>query len=879
MKPIVEELKNGLKVILRPTTTAPVVAFQVWVGVGSADENPGEEGLAHVLEHMLFKGTKKRPVGEIARDVERAGGQINAWTSYDETVYHITMASRYQDQGLDILSDAVQNALLDPEELSKELMVIQEEILMGEDSAEQVLIENLFRRVFKRHPYGRPVIGSSESVRAFDRDKVQSFYKRWYVPANMIFSIAGDFDEKAMLRKVRAVFRKPGPANRGSRGVRPKEVFPRRPRFISALRPVSEAHAAIAFPIPGLAHEDVPALDLLSSILGQGMSSRLERTVKRQLGLVNDIRVMAYTPRDYGIFSVLLSCQPQRLEQAVAAVARELGRVTEELVMSQELQKAKTLIESESIYSEETVDGLARKSAFFLMHARDVEFERKYLAMLGQITEEELLEIARRHLVAEHASVSVVVPDPAHRAPEAGVPWIAEKEGTPAVDETMLSKMLLREVEAIGKAGPSSDPVKSGEQATLVVELSTGDRLLIRRDPTSKIVAARAAFMGGLRLERHKEAGLFNLLSNTMVRGTEDASSEEVASMMDALACSISGFTGRNTVGIHGEFLSNNFADGFALMASCLRRPAFPEKEVEREKELLVEDIRQSLDDPGRLAFHLLFKNLFDRHPYGRPTHGTEESLQKLSSKSLKAGLMSTTGAGDMVLSVVGGVDPEEVHALAETLLVPEFKKGRGLKEPGDWRPPKEPKQVLHELPKEQSHVVIGFPGTTLTSDDRFAVEILTEILGGQGGRLFEQVREVKGLAYSVTAMAIEGIEPGHTALFAATSPGNENAVVQAMIHEIQRITDERPSADEMRRIKHHLIGTRAIAWQKASARAASMALDELYGNGHDAALHYAERIDAVEAHHVVEAARRYLNLSERVVVCVGPKVARLNLI
>ncbi len=878
MKPIVEELKNGLKVVLRPTTTAPVVAFQVWIGVGSADERPGEEGLAHVLEHMLFKGTKKRRVGEITKDVERAGGQINAWTSNDETVYHITMASRYLDHGLDILADAVQNPALDAEELARELMVIEEEIRMGEDSAEQILIQNLFRQVFKRHPYGRPVIGSSESVKSFTRDKVAAFHERWYVPSNMVFSICGDFEPRAMLRKVRAVFRKPGPSSRLARGVRPKEVFPKRPQFISATRAISEAHAAIAFPVPGLTHEDVPTLDLLAGILGQGMSSRLERTVRRQLGLVNDIRAMAYTPRDYGIFSVVYSCQPHRLEEATAAVVEALEQLTEELVLSQELQKAKTMIESESIYSEETVDGLARKSAFYLMHARDVEFERKYVAMLAQITEEDLLEVARRHLMGIQASVSVVFPDPSHHTPAVSLPWIVEADDALAFDESKLSRIMLRKVEEIGRTRSASIPVKSGEQDTIVTTLSTGDHLLIRRDPSSKIVAARAACLGGLRLEKQKEAGLFNLLANTLVCGTADATSDEVASMMDALACSVSGFTGRNTVGIHGEFLSSNFSDGFALMASCLRRPAFPEDEVEREKELLIEDIRQSRDAPGRLAFKLFYRNLFDRHPYGRLTHGTEESVQKLTPKALKAGLQATTGAGDMVLAVVGGVDPEEVQALAEALLRPDFKKGRGIKPPGEWKPPKGPKRVVHDLQKEQSHLVIGFPGTTITNEDRFAVEILTEILGGHGGRLFEQVREVKGLAYSVTAMSMEGIEPGHVALYAGTSPGKENEVVKAMVQEIHRICDERPSADEMRRIKHHLIGTRAIAWQKATTRAASMALDELYGNGHDAALRYAEQIDRVAANEVVEAARQYLDLSRRVVVCVGPKVSQLDL-
>ncbi len=196
-------LPNGLKVILEENHAAPVVAFQAWVDVGSADENPGVYGIAHVFEHMLFKGTARRGVGEIAQEVEASGGDINAWTSFDQTVFHIVMASRYFDAGLDILADAIQNSSFDPAELERELKVVMEEIKQGEDNPSRVTTQALFGQAYAKHPYRRPVIGYEKTVRGMNRDKLIEFFRRWYVPNNMTLVVVGDFESDRALARIR----------------------------------------------------------------------------------------------------------------------------------------------------------------------------------------------------------------------------------------------------------------------------------------------------------------------------------------------------------------------------------------------------------------------------------------------------------------------------------------------------------------------------------------------------------------------------------------------------------------------------------------------------------------------------------------------------
>ncbi|MHB8873028.1 MAG: M16 family metallopeptidase, partial [Myxococcaceae bacterium] len=188
-------LDNGLTVVFDEQHAARVAAFQVWVKVGSADERPDQAGLAHLHEHMLFKGTEKRGPGEIAREIEAHGGEINAWTSFDQTVYHIVIASQFARLGLDIVGDAVRRSAFDPAELARELEVVCEEIKRSADTPARRASRDLFATAYQHHPYRHPVIGTEASVRGFTREKILEFYRGHYAPSNMVLAAAGDFTE------------------------------------------------------------------------------------------------------------------------------------------------------------------------------------------------------------------------------------------------------------------------------------------------------------------------------------------------------------------------------------------------------------------------------------------------------------------------------------------------------------------------------------------------------------------------------------------------------------------------------------------------------------------------------------------------------------
>jgi zinc protease len=876
MKAVIDRLDNGLRVVVRAAPGSRVVAFQMWMGVGGADESDAEGGLAHVLEHMLFKGTAVRGVGDIVRDVENAGGYVNAWTSHDETVFHVTLSSDRAERGLEVLADAIRNAAVDPRELERERAVILEEIRMGADNPSRAVMEALFTRMFRRHPYGKPVIGTPGTVGGFDARAVRRFYKRWYSPANAVLVAVGDFDAEKMRAAAERAFGDWAPRPVPRRTSRIPEPGQARLRQEHRVLPVFEAKVALGFPIPGLVHEDVPLLDLLAAILGQGASSRLETNVRRTLGLASDIRAAAYTPVDRGVFGVFAMTAPHQIAALVAAVAREIARLATSKASPREIEKARAILMSDAVYSEETVDGIARKLGYYALHAHDGEFERRYLSALAAADASDLFAVARRYLDPRALTVAAVVPDPAIADYEAKVPWITGSR-------VRLDRLEVEVRRAVERSAPRARAERSAAArsavGTGVVELGNGDVLIVKPDADSKIVAARIAFLGGVRHEPVERAGLVSLLASSLTRGTSSRTAQEVSADMDAQAATIAGFGGRNTFGIHGEFLARNYVDGLSLLAECLRAPAFAKEEIERERQIQIDDIRAGRDDLEQQVFELFQGAMFGDHPYGRSILGTEETVSKITREALAEHLARTTGAGRMVIAVVGGADPEEVLELVQRKLVAPRAAGRRARDPRPWRSPVRPIQVGRSVDKEQSHIVLGFPGTTVAADDRHAFEVMTEILGGHGGRLFEGIREKRGLAYSVSATSMEGIDPGYVALYAATAPGQERQVIEAMLEELRALAEHGPTRDELDRVKSHLVGTRLIAEQRVGARAATSALGYLYGLGPDSDAAYPSQVRAISCAHVSEAARRCFDPRRAVLSVVGRGTAKLRLL
>ncbi|NMO22821.1 insulinase family protein [Pyxidicoccus fallax] len=861
-------LPNGLTVVFEEQHAAKVAAFQVWVKVGSADERPDQAGLAHLHEHMLFKGTERRGPGEIARDVESHGGEINAWTSFDQTVYHIVIASQFARTGLDILGDAVRRSAFDAEELAREIEVVCEEIKRSQDTPSRRASRDLFATSYQVHPYRLPVIGTEQSVRSFTREKVLEFYHRHYTPKNLVLSVAGDLREAELRQWVEEIF--------GGDWGRPYEGEVKRPSEPAApgrrilLRPddVKEAWLHLSFGIPQADHPDVPALDVLAMIAGQGDASRLTREVKRRHNLVNEVHAYAYTPRDPGLFSATMTLQPGNAARALEETARVFATLRATPVTEDELATAKALVEAEAVYQRETVQGMARKMGFYQSGMGSLEAEARYYEAVRGLTPEHLRAAAERYLRFDRAVVTGLLPHGADFT-EAQVHEVLDRVGREPAAAPPERKP--RKVAAGEPSMRIAKAASAGPSDIIQEKLPSGATVLVRVEPAVPLFAVRAVFAGGLRYETPADNGITTLLTRCLTRGTPSHDAEDISQLIDAYAGSLGGQGGRNSVSLRGEFLSRHFEPAFRLFADCLLEPSFPEVEVARERTLMLQDILTREDKPSSVAFDLFSRTLYRTHPYRMPTLGEQASVEALTPDMLRAWHVAHMDPSQLTLCVVGDVKVDEVMALAREY----FGKPRGKAVPPPRveaePPPEAPRQDKKVLNRAQSHIVLGFPGARVGDAWRHELEVLSTVLSGQGGRLFVELRDKRSMAYSVSSFAIEGVDPGYFAVYMGTSPEKVDAALAGIRKELERIRDEPIPEEELARAKQHLIGTHEIGLQRNGSRAGLLAMDACYGLGLDNFLHYADHIAAVTSKGVQEVARRVIDFDRGALAIVGP--------
>ncbi len=849
-------LPNGLKVLVQESRVCSVVAVQVWVGVGSADERPEEAGLAHVHEHMLFKGTARRKVGAIAKEIEAAGGDINAWTSFDQTVYHVTMPSRELDVALDILADVVQHSSFDEEELARELEVVLEEVRRGRDQPSRVASEMLFGTAFETHPYARPVIGHEETIRAFDRPMILDFYRRWYQPQNMCLVVVGDVDPEEVFDHAARLFEaklNDGPPPTRTRPQDPPQTEIRG-RF--AAQDINETHLALAWPSTRLSDDDTAALDVLTVLLGAGESSRLFRRVRWAAQLVNDCYAVSYTPQDRGLIVVAGQVHGDRVLDAYRALLTETLRLRYEEVDPSELEKARTIILAETVYQQETVQGVARKLGYFELVANGAEFEKTYFDRVRRVTAAEVQEVARRYLAPDAFTVSALTP-------------LAQRD---SVDLDRVKAVAKTVVDGL-ESEYARPPATAGALGVTDVRLHNGARLLVLQDPSVPLVSVRSASVGGLIAETEGTNGVSQLLSELIVRGTSKYPYEQIVQEVDAMAGGLSGISGRNSIGLRGDFLKESWPRGFELFASCLLEATIPAPELEKERQVQLEDIAARQDSLSTIAFDRLLQTLYAAHPYRMPAVGTETSVRSLTRDHLVEEYRRQLRPDRLTVCVVGDVDVgatidmvqrrigrASVHADATTVERP------GRPEAFDGF-----RTAFTARDKAQAHLVLGFRGYALHDDRRFALDLLSSVLGGQSGRLFLELRDRRSLAYSVGAYGLEGLDAGYFAVYIGTAPDKVEQAESGIRAELEKAVSAPITDEELSRAKRYLIGAHEISLQRASARCGTMALNAAYDLGYDAHAHYGDRITAVSVADVQAVAQDIIRFDACVRSVVGP--------
>ncbi|HEU4994359.1 MAG TPA: pitrilysin family protein [Gemmatimonadaceae bacterium] len=848
-------LPNGLRVLVRRDTTAPVVAIVTHVSAGYFDETDDVIGIAHVLEHMFFKGTPTRGVGEIARQTKAVGGYLNAATIYDHTLYYAVVPSSGFVSALEIQADAYRNSLIDGDELARELEVIIQEAKRKVDNPAAVSIETMYELLHDRHRIRRWRIGREEGLRRLGRDHLMKFYRNFYAPSDTILVVVGDVEPADTFDQVQRLYgdipaivpqRTPGPDEDRDPGFRYRELS----------GDIAQTQLAFGWRTPGTLHADSATLDMLATVLGSGRASRLYRAT-RERKLVSGIAAFNYTPRDIGVFAIQAEAPPEKAPAAIDATWDQLRRLRDEGAGTLELERARRITQSRWVRRLEDMEGQATYLAEWEALG-NWELGERYFERMLAASADDLRDVQLRYLRDDQTSLLVYRPE---RAASVATAAEAMRERLDQAKAEPLEAAARVEQQAVAQNGgaPEREREVSGVH---VYRLPSGVPVLVRRRPGSPITYAGVFALGGASAEHSDIGGRTLLMARTALKGTRRRSAVQIAEDGELLGGSVGAMVGADSVGWTISVPAPHSAAAVELLADVAQHPVFEVAAVETERAIALADLAALRDDMYRYPMRLAIQAAFPGHPYGVPSLGTENSLRVHTREDLAMWHGSQLLDAPSVVAIVGDGEPDELAAIAGRHFRDlRYRAAAALPTPA-WPP--SITELVEERDKAQTALVISWPAPGRTDLARFDVAILSGVASGLGGRLFEELRDKQSLCYTVHAFGSERRAAGTFNAYIATSPEKEEVARDGLLSELEKLRNEPVTDEELRRAQTYAIGVHAIRQQSGGAVLGEVVDAWMFGSLAELDEHD-DRIRAVTAASMRETAKRYFEPLRRV--------------
>lgn len=832
--PQLTTLPNGLKVVCLPHPGQAVVSAQLWVRTGSIHEGAHcGAGLSHYLEHMLFQGSDNRAPGEIASAVQSLGGQLNAYTSFDRTVYFIDGPSESLGDITQLLYDLTLTATL-PEELTRrEREVILREIDMTADDPDRTLSRALFSTAYRLHPCRHPVIGHRNLFEQVSRDDLWQYYRRRYHPDNMVLVVVGDFDADALDGHLEANFascprRCEDPVNIQSE---PEQLSQREHYQYGDFNVV---RAALGFKIPSLQDSRAVGLDTMGSLLGGGYSSRLWQSLREEAGLVHEVHAGPWNPLDPGLFMITYQCDADKAAAAEAAIIRTLNELPSAPFTEAELIKAKRLAAISEIDSRQTVSGLASKLGLQAAIVGDMGYSQRYFDLLDKVSIESLNDLARETFHDHRLSRLALLPESARR------------KRTPA------------------RALTSMPDFKEKQ-------LPNGARILWQHDPRLPRLHLRLATSGGALTDPTGKAGCASLLATLLTKDSKQHSASEIAEKLESEGTILRDACGTHTLQLSMDMSPELFTGNLELLEELTSEPGFRPRTFEREKSAQLSELREQLDEVVHWGFKAVRRRFFRDHPLGFGNHGDLQTVESIEPDDVRHFHASAMGACNRVVVLAGDCDPEKNLPLVERWLgaLPAGEKWvnrlpfDGGIEAGEF---------TDHLPREQAVVFDAYLDPGIEGEWDATARIIDEILSDMSGPLFKAVREDQGLAYFVGATRVVSFQYGSFMLYAGTHPQQRQLVYDAFDQQVADLREGRIDPRHLEAARTRLKVQNRFTLQTASARALKAASNILAGREAMDWIHDEARLNAVSMDSVQQFARRFLDPEKRLRYCVTPK-------
>ncbi len=811
-------LPNGLTILALRDASAPAVAVVTHVNAGFFDEPDDQVGISHVLEHMFFKGTATRGPGVVARETKALGGYVNAHTAYDHTAYYVVLPPEGLARALAIQSDALRNSAIDADELRRELQVIIEEAKRKLDSPSAVAAETLNGVMFDRHRIRRWRIGTEEQLRGYTRSDVVGYYRSRYVPSRVIVSIVGDIEVEGALSLAMDCYgdwvAAPGAIDQS-----PEEPPHHELRVRTLRGDVAQAELVLGWRgVPALHDDNVP-LDLAAAVLASGRGAWLYQQL-RETGAAMGVGAYHYSPTEIGIFSIGADLPPARVGQALDGIGGAVRRLASTGPTSEDLDRARALLQYQWARRLEGMEGHAMALASVEALGDTALLDRDY-QRLEQVTVDEVRAVAERYL--DPGAVAGVVYLPTEDGEDLTTDRLAQAFRGSGIPSTLVPRW----APPLHAAAPAAP--REREHGVLHVALKGAD-LLVRRKPGVPLVSL-GLYYPRTRFDAPREAGLGALAVRSAVRGAGLLDARQLAYAFESQGGSVSPVVASDWFGFGAGVLGRHAQGSAELLRLVLEAPRFDEEAVRRERDLLIEEVRQSTDDMFTYPFELAFRAGFGDAGYGLPLHGTVETLTTFEAADAGRWLANARSQSRPVIVAVGDGDESLLADRLSAVFadLPARDAGAG----GDAGVLLETRgQRIVERDRAQTAFAMLFPGPARRDRARHAATVLAAIASGLGGRLFEALRDKRSLAYTVLLSTWQRGRAGALVTYIATSPEREDEARVAMLEELDRFATEPVEADELQRAIRYLDGQTRVRRQSAGAVAGEILEAWMIGDG-----------------------------------------------
>lgn len=833
------KLDNGHNVIIQENKQNPIVIIDTWIKTGSINETDENNGVAHFLEHMFFKGTSKYPAGSFDKILESKGAITNAATSKDYTHYYILIPSKDFDTALELHADMLLNPLIPRVELEKERKVVLEEIAKNEDTPQRILYKNLISQIYKTHPYKREVIGTKNVIETITREQMLDFYKKHYIPQNMTTIIVGDINTKDVLVKVNKIFNKQSVKNIVNKYQKEKPLTTS--TEISEKIDVDTAYIMIGFNgVDAKNKKENYELDVLATLLGDGATSRLYKALKEEKRLVQSISAYNSSNKDDGLFIISANFDPANLNKVKKAINDEILYIQKLPPTQEELNKAFSIIERDTYYSRESVSNISSEIGYIKTIFDDLNMYDNYVNDIKKITPQQVQATAKKFLNTNKMAVSIVLPqDYEHKCSN-----IVSK--TNESDKTV--SQLVSENETIKK-----------------YILQNNSTLILNENNSNDIIAIEIYAKGGKLLE-HKP-GTSSVLATALLNGTKNYNKDEFLNLLEenGIKLGISDETENFTISL--KMTKNELNLALDLLNEIINEAILDENEIEKIKTEKIYALKVARDKPFYVAMEEFKEMLFKGTLYEKRTSKQiEKSLPNITRQDVLDYYQNIFNSKNIVISINGNVNEANKNKLLSFFnnifsIKNDKKFDINNYKSNDLPLSKNLEKITHKE-TQASWLVLGWKTDGLTNEkDYVTLKVIDSLLGkGMSSRLFTNLRNQQGLAYQVGSSFAANYNLGFFITYIGTNPKQALYSKEEILKEINLLKHEFVTLEELQAAKDKLIGNFILSQETNSEKAETVGYFEVTNRGYDYYNKFLNQIQNVSANDIITVANKYFS-------------------